>query len=222
MTINRQNTFASPISKPYARQMGNLWASCGKSKTKQAKTLTEKDIERVIAYIKPRAHAARNRAMLMLTYYSGMRVGEVSGLRYMDVVDIDRNIRAEILLLPENTNGADRRTVFISEKLRLELTHYLNVTEFRDPHQRFFYTQKKCCEGFTPNTLAQHFHYLYRRSGVVGASSHSGRRSFIKNLASKGVSVHVLADLAGHKSVTTTKQYIDRGADVKRQAVELM
>jgi len=158
----------------------------------------------------------------MITYYSGMRVGEVAGLRYKDIVDVDRNIRAEILLLPENTNGAAKRTVFISEKLRLELTHYLNVTEFRDPHDKFFYTQKKNSEGFTPNTLAQHFHYLYRRSGVVGATGHSGRRSFIRNLASKGVSVHVLADLAGHKSVATTRQYINKNEDVQRQAVELI
>jgi integrase/recombinase XerD len=63
-----------------------------------------------------------------------MRVGEVSGLRYVDIVDVERNIRSEVVLIPEQTNGADRRTVFISEKLRQELTHYLNVTEFRDPY----------------------------------------------------------------------------------------
>ena len=44
---------------------------------------------------------------------------------------------------------------------------------------------------------------------------------FIKNLASKGVSVHMLADLAGHKSVAKTNQYIDRGTDLQRQAIEL-
>ena len=222
MTINRHTTTTSPAQKSYARQMGHLWSSCGKSKTKHAKILTEQDIERVLTYIEPRAHAARNRAMLMMTYYSGMRVGEVAGLRYVDIVDADRNIRSEIALFPEQTNDADTRTVFISEKLRQELTDYLNVTEFKDPQDKFFYTQKKYSEGFTPNTLAQHFHYLYRHSGVVGATGHSGRRSFIRNLASKGVSVHVLADLAGHKSVATTKQYIDRNQDVQRQAVELM
>ncbi|MDO9025295.1 site-specific integrase [Zwartia sp.] len=222
MTINRHSKSVTPIHKSYARQMANLWSSCGESKTKHAKTLTKQDIELVLTYIEPRQHAPRNRALLMITYYSGMRVGEVAGLRYKDIVDVDRNIRAEILLLPEITNGAAERTVFISEKLRLELTHYLNVTEFRDPHDKFFYTQKKNSEGFTPNTLAQHFHYLYRRSGVVGATGHSGRRSFIKNLASKGVSVHVLADLAGHKSVATTRQYINKKEDVQRQAVELI
>jgi integrase len=95
MTINRHIASATPIHKSYARQMGNLWSSCGKSKTKHAKTLTEQDIQRVLTYIESRAHAARNRAMLMMTYYSGMRVGEVAGLRYVDIVDADRNIRSE-------------------------------------------------------------------------------------------------------------------------------
>jgi len=37
-----------------------------------------------------------------------------------------------------------------------------------------------------------------------GATSHSGRRSFITTLASKGIGVRVLASLAGHRSITTT------------------
>lgn len=222
MTINRQKTTNNQSNTAHIRQMKNLWVSGGKSKTKQAKTLTDEDIQRVLAYIEPRQHAARNRALLMITYYSGMRMGEVASLRYMDVVDMTGAIRSEITLLPEQTNGADQRIVFINEKLRKELADYLYVTEFSDPHDKFFYTQKKYNDGFTPNTLAQHFHYLYRRSGVVGATGHSGRRSFIKNLASKGISVHVLADLAGHKSVATTKQYIDKSADLQRQAVELI
>jgi len=220
MTINRQALSNKKANTTYIREMGNLWGSCGKSKKKHAKTLTDQDIERVLAYIDLRKHSARNRALLMITYYSGMRVGEVASLTYCDVVDSLGAIRTEIVLFPDQS--ADRRTVFISEKLQKELAEYLSVTQFKDPHDKFFYTQKKYGEGFTPNTLTQHFHYLYRRAGVAGATSHSGRRSFIKNLASKGVSVHVLADLAGHKSVASTKQYIDQSEDVQRSAVELM
>lgn len=222
MTINRQKTPDTKNQRSYASQIANLWSTCGKSKVKQAKTLTEQDIERVLAYIEPHQHAARNRAMLMMTYYSGMRVSEVASLRYLDIVDTDKTIRSEIILLPEQTKGSESRTVFISEKLRKELAEYLRVTQFKDPHDKFFYTQKKYGKGFTPNTLTQHFHYLYRHAGVRGASSHSGRRSFITNLASKGISVRVLASLAGHKSIATTQRYIDVNDDMKRKAVELM
>ena len=43
----------------------------------QAKTLTAQELDRVLEYIKTRPHAARNRVMLLLTVWTGMRVGEV-------------------------------------------------------------------------------------------------------------------------------------------------
>ncbi|MDP4300215.1 tyrosine-type recombinase/integrase, partial [Leptothrix discophora] len=54
-----------------------------------------------------------------------------------------------------------------------------------------------------------------------GATSHSGRRTFITNLAAQGVSVRVLAALAGHRSIQTTQRYIDVNDNMLRRAVEL-
>jgi integrase/recombinase XerD len=54
------------------------------------------------------------------------------------------------------------------------------------------------------------------------ASSHSGRRTFISRLASKGVGVRVLAELAGHSSIATTQRYIDVNAEQLANAVELV
>ena len=57
---------------------------------------------------------------------------------------------------------------------------------------------------------------------ISGATSHSGRRSFITELAAKGISVRVLAELAGHQSIATTQRYIDINHDMLRNAVELV
>jgi len=75
--------------------------------------------------------------------------------------------------------------------------------------------------AFSANTLCQHFHFLYKEAGIDGASSHSGRRTFITNLASKGVGVRVLMALAGHQNIATTQRYIDVNDDMQRVAVEL-
>jgi integrase/recombinase XerD len=48
------------------------------------------------------------------------------------------------------------------------------------------------------------------------------RRTFITNLASKGIGVRVLASLAGHRSIAITQAYIDVNDDMKRRAVELV
>ena len=65
------------------------------------------------------------------------------------------------------------------------------------------------------------FREIYKEAGIRGASSHSGRRTFITNLAAKGISVRVLAALAGHASISTTQRYIDVNDHQLRAAVEL-
>jgi len=189
---------------------------------KQAKTLQAQELRRVLDYIATRPHALRNRTMLLATHYAGLRCGEVANLRYEDVVDAAGAVRDEIRLEPEQTKGRHARVVFVNAKLRREFEAYLLAYPPTKPENRMFYTQKRAAGGFTPNTLAQHFHYIYQRAGIAGASSHSGRRTFITNLASRGVSVRVLMSLAGHRHIGTTQAYIDVNDDMKRRAVEMV
>jgi integrase/recombinase XerD len=188
---------------------------------KQAKTLNQNEIRKVLDYTATRKHSTRNRCLLYTTFLSGMRVGEVATLRYSDVVNVDGTIKNEIRLSAENTKTNEARTVFVNDKLRKEFEKYIAVYKPSNPTVKFFYSQKRDSCGFSPNTLTQFFHYLYKRAGVDGASSHSGRRTFITNLATQGVSVRVLMSLAGHKNISTTQCYIDVNDDMKRKAVEL-
>jgi integrase/recombinase XerD len=201
--------------------IAKLWLG-RKTMAKQAKTLTQAEIRRVLDFVATRKHGTRNRALVMTTFLSGVRVGELASLQFKDVVDAEGNIRNEIRLSAEQTKGNEARVVFVSEKLRKELEHYTKFYQPKNINCKFFYSQKADSDGFTANTLTQFFHYLYKRSGVYGASSHSGRRTFITNLANKGISVRVLASLAGHKNISTTQCYIDVNDEMKRKAVELV
>jgi integrase/recombinase XerD len=207
--------------RKYIKDIAKLWLG-KETMSKQAKTLTQQEIRKVLDYIATRPHNARNRAMLMTTFASGMRCGEVASLHYSDVVDADGKIRSEILLSAEQTKGNEARVVFVNERLRKELEQYIRVYKPANPNAKFFYSQKRDSDGFTANTLTQWFYWLYRKAGIHGASSHSGRHTFITNLASKGVGVRVLMSLAGHKNISTTQCYIDVNDDMKRKAVELI
>ena len=205
----------------YDRDVVNLYF--GKQiMSKKAKTLSQQEIRRVLDHISTRKHSVRNRAILQTSFLSGMRVGEISSLRFKDVVDGEGRIKDQILLTAEMTKGSESRIVFVNEKLRKELQAYISIYKPLSPDAKFFYSQKKTSDGFSANTLTQHFHYLYRRAGIDGASSHSGRRSFITSIASKGVSVRVLMSLAGHKHLGTTQKYIDVNDNLLRSAVELV
>jgi len=221
LSFNSLKKVGNLIVRKHTYDIAKLWLG-RKTMSKQAKTLTQTEIRRVLDYISTRKHSLRNRAMLMTTYLSGMRVGEVSSLRYGDVVDIDGNIRNEIRLRAEQTKGNEARIVFINERLRKELEQYINVYKPSNLNHKFFYSQKRNSDGMNANTATQFFHFLYKRAGIEGGSSHSGRRTFITNLASKGVGVRVLMSLAGHKNIATTQAYIDVNDDMKRKAVELV
>ncbi len=221
LTDNEQNQVAKQKQRKYAQRIAKFWLG-EQAMPKQAKTLTAQELRRVLDYIATRAHAARNRTMLLMTHYAGMRVGEVASLRYADVIDANGCVRDEVILDAEQTKGHYARVVFINAKLKRELEAYLRSYPPTKHEGRLFYTQKKAGSGFTPNTLAQHFHYLYKRAGIDGASSHSGRRTFITNLAAKGIGVRVLMSLAGHRNIGTTQAYIDVNDDMKRRAVEMV
>jgi integrase/recombinase XerD len=186
----------------------------------QAKTLTQQEIKQVLGIIALDKHAKRNRAMFLLTCWGGLRVSEVANLRYCDVINENGTVRNEIRLLAMQTKGGIERTVYVNDRLQKELQTYAKELTNVNLTDAFFYTQKRT--GFTANTLAQHFFWLYKRANLSGASSHSGRRTFITTLASKGVSVRVLASLAGHANISTTQRYIDVNDDMKRQAVALI
>ena len=75
--------------------------------------------------------------------------------------------------------------------------------------------------SFSATTMVMLFRRIYDLAGLRDARSHSGRRSFITNLANKGVSVRVVQMLAGHSSMQTTQRYIDVNEGMLVQAVEL-
>ena len=221
LTQDWHNEVAKNKQRKHTLAIAKLWLG-KKTMAKQAKTLTQQELRRVLDYIATRKPAPRNKAMVMTTFLSGVRVGELASLRYCDVVDHVGNIKNEIRLSAQQTKGNEARVVFVNERLRKELGSYVKVYRPKDTNRKLFYSQKEASDGFSANTLTQFFHYLYQRSGIDGASSHSGRRTFITTLANKGISVRVLASLAGHKNISTTQCYIDVNDDIKRRAVELI
>jgi len=187
----------------------------------QARVLSSKDLRRVLDHVSTRPHAARNRAILLCTHWAGMRIGEVALLRWVDVVGKDGVVKMEWHLEAARTKGRHGRTVYISERLRKELTTYARQVNFvGKPDEPFFRTQKRT--GFSPNSLCQLINLIYARAGLEGASSHSGRRSMLTNLAQKGIGVRILAELAGHRDIRVTQRYLDVNEKMLRSALELV
>jgi integrase/recombinase XerD len=197
----------------------------------QARILTSREYRKVLVYISSRRHASRNKAMLYMSHLAGLRVGEISYLTIEDVLADDGSIKDEIYLTADKTKGDRGRTVLVPKKLQDELHHYLSIrfklkdlkaVTLTDTSKKLFYSQRHPSDGFSPNTLAQHFHYLYKNAGLTGCSSHSGRRFFATKIAEAGTNPKVLQNLLGHRNLQTTMRYVEVSPTMMRNAVELM
>jgi integrase/recombinase XerD len=185
---------------------------------KQAQVLNDKDVKRVLAAIAKRSYSSRDRAMFMLSLLAGMRAGEIATLKVSDVYEVDGAVKDQIRLAKHQTKGSEARTVLLNAQAQEELRTY-GRTLPRSGAQPLF--DSKWGKAMSANSLVQVFGRFYKLAGLSNASSHSGRRSFITTLSSKGVSVRVLAALAGHKNISTTQRYIEVGEHQLRAAVEM-
>lgn len=186
---------------------------------KQAQVLSKVELKRVLAVTGASGkHAIRNCLAISLSYYAGLRVKEISCLTRSDVYFEDGSVKQFIFLSADKSKGHSR-TIVINKCLASQLKQYAQVIDVTKRDKPLIASQKG---QFKPNALCQLFGRLYKAAGLEDCTSHSGRRSFITNLAHKGVSAKVLMTLAGHQHLSTTQRYIDVNDSMLAAAVELL
>lgn len=189
---------------------------------KQAKLLTQTERKRLAAIINSCRHATRNHTAVALSFYAGLRACEIAALRISDVFDTTGAVRDTIQLAAHQTKGTEAGTVLVNKRLAQALERYAQQYPARlnKPADALIFSAKG--KGFTAQTMVNLFQNLYRAAGITGASSHSGRRQFVTELADKGINARVIQALARHKHLNTTMRYIDLNENKLRSAVELV
>ena len=187
---------------------------------KQALTLTDQQYKQVIAFCSTRKHTLRDQTIVHISFLAGLRAIEIAGLLIGDVYDDAGSVRTQFIITGKQTKGGDTRTIYVSRKLRRVLEVYHSCVEGRSSSAPLFQTQQHT--AFSANTMCQLFLQIYKDCGLKGASSHSGRRTFITKLANTGINVRLLAALAGHSDISTTQRYIDVNDTQLANAVELI
>jgi len=183
---------------------------------KQAKTLTEAQVKAVVNTVKdtPMTHA-----MVLLSLKAGLRAKEVASLTWAMACDAEGNL-GDVIALQNVASKGKRggRVIPMNGELRAALqalwTPGCSGPVIRSARGR----------QMNANAVTVRFHRLYASLGFTGASSHSGRRTFITKMARRivtvGGSLKDVQELAGHASLSTTQRYIESNADAKRRAVE--
>ena len=151
------------------------------SKEGKAKVLNEAEFKRLLIVAKSGQFALRNVALLYCSFGLGLRAKEMASLKIMDVTDPNYKLLDEICLTRSMTKGEKQRHAYLTHKKVCDaIEEYITSIQHCDRKQPLFQTQRKT--RFTPNALQKWFKSLYDKAGIVGASSHSGRRTFIVSL----------------------------------------
>ena len=162
---------------------------------KQASVLNDKQVRKLFNSPKMTKYASRNRLILSLSYYAGLRSVEICSLCVGDVLNGDGSIKDTILLKSHQTKGNESHTVVPSAHLRGELERY--VSDYSLNRERLTAPLIKSQKGgfFSSQSLQNLFKHLYRNVGFEDCSSHSGRRKFASSLDEKNVSIGVIKTL---------------------------
>lgn len=151
-------------------------------------------------------HRLRDRCILLLSHYLGLRAKELAALTIGDVFDpTSRKPREVVRLSASMTKGGKPREVFlVNDEPRQELLKYLEARSMRHMDAPLFQSQQG--GHFSANSMQRLVAICYQRAGVV-ASSHSGRRSFATHLIERGADIYAVKELLGHTSIVTTQAY---------------
>ncbi len=191
------------------------------SREGKAKVLTTDEFKRLLIVASYSQFKERNVAMLYCSFGLGLRAKEIASLKVSDLVDANNQLLDELNLTSSMTKGNKQRHVYLSnKKVRGALLSYINNLSILKPEQPFFKTQRK--SQFNANTMQKWFKSMYTKAGIIGSSSHSGRRTFITNLIEQGVDIKAVSRLAGHSNIGTTAIYVEDNPERLKRIAELV
>ena len=191
---------------------------------KQAKILTNTQQKAVLNYLDGTRYPVRNRAIFLLSMKAGLRAKEIAFLCWRHLTDTEGNLDDAIVIEDKGSKGKSGRVVPMNAALK-EALAALQAEQDSNPDQAVVQTERNK-SGVSAQTIVNFFQDWYASLGYEGASSHSGRRTFITNAAKKittvGGSLRDVQQMAGHQSLQTTQRYIEGDEAAKRKIVDLV
>jgi integrase len=164
--------------------------------------------------------------MVLLSFKAGLRAKEIANLTWSMVTDTTGEVADALSLHNRASKGrSGGRTIPLHRELTDALLALKTARGERvRPDRPVIYSER--APGYSPNAVAIWFHARYRQIGFEGASSHSGRRTFITSIAKRiteaGGSLRDVQEMAGHSSLSTTQRYIQGDSAAKRNVIGLI
>ena len=152
--------------------------------------------------------SARIKPIVILAVFTGMRRGEILGLKWHDI-DFQRGI---IYLL--DTKNGTKREVFMNDFVKKSL-----IKVFKHPESPYVFCNK---DGKPYHDIRKSFFTALKKSGILNFRLHDLRHTFGSQLAMSGIDINTIRELLGHKDIRMTLRYSHLSQDYKKRAVDIL
>ena len=179
------------------------------------RALDEGQLRRLLRAIEAR-RSPRDRAAVALMAFAGLRVSEVAAL---DVADVSVTARTGRVIV-RHSKGDTSRTVPLSGEARDALREWLGVRPGNSEGPLF-----PGPDGGGGRLTVRSLCRLVTVAGAetgISVSPHALRHTFVTRLVRKGTDLALVADLAGHRRIETTRRYALPSEPDRQAAVELL
>lgn len=166
------------------------------------RALTEEEQKRFLRAVE-RCPSVRDRAVAFLLFYTGLRIGECAALDQSDILQSARKGR---VVVRQGKRGAYRE-VPLNAEVRQALDRWLvkRKEQFLNSNASAFFLNRQG-QRLSPRSVD----LLLRKLGQeadVALSAHILRHTCLTNLVRQGTDLVLVAEIAGHRRLETTRRY---------------
>ncbi len=173
----------------------------------KAKALSQTEQQKVLAV----AHDSKKGFPIVLALETGMRIGEICGLKWEDI-NFDESYLAVQRTRQRITKKNGKGTIVTenspktshSERVIPLSHHLLQLLKKKYLESASAYVMDMAGRPLEPRTVDRHFRELTSQFNWSGISFHSLRHTFATRCVEKGINIAAVSALMGHSSIKTT------------------
>ncbi|MDE6678594.1 MAG: site-specific integrase [Ruminococcus sp.] len=167
---------------------------------------------------------------VMLSYYAGLRIGEVCGLKWSDIdfaentLTVNRTVQRIM-----KKNGCKSTEVIVSSpksltsKRTIPLPAFLGNILKKHRKDGSFYVISGSEKITEPRTMQYRFKSILKKAGLPSVNYHSLRHMFATNCIKLDFDVKTLSEILGHSTVETTlNRYVHSSMERKIVCMNLI
>jgi len=155
--------------------------------------LSPKEISKILQVTKNIKH----KAILLLIYSAGLRLGELLNLKICDIDPESMKIHVR------QSKGKKDRYIMLSENMLKLLRDYYKIYKPKE-----FVVEGLNGGKYSPKSVQSLFKRALKKAGIKKkASVHTLRHSFATHLLDEGTDIRYIQELLGHKRLETTQIY---------------